>query len=80
MYPFLLILTCPKQVLPSAHRATGNGTAVSCARVGGIIAVVIGTHTDTSTPVPIYICAAFFIVMAIVAAISPYEPQHAQSI
>jgi hypothetical protein len=45
------------EVLPSAHRATGNGVAV-----------------DTATPVPIYICAALYIVMAGVAVAMPYEP------
>lgn len=50
------------------------------ARIMGIVAVVIGTHTDTSTPVPIYVCAALFVVIAIVAAVSPYEPQNGQSI
>lgn len=67
-------------MLPSAHRATGNGTAVSCARVMGVMAVIIGTFTDTSTPVPIYICAALFVVLAIISAASPYEPQRGQSI
>lgn len=69
-----------KQVLPSAHRATGNGTAVSMARIMGIVAAIIGTHTDTSSPQPIFVCASLFVVMAIIAAVSPYEPQHGQSI
>ncbi len=46
------------EVLPSAHRATGNGIAVSFNRIMGIIAAVVGIVADTSTPVPIYICAA----------------------
>lgn len=29
---------------------------------------------QTSTPVPIYICAALYIVMAIVSACFPFEP------
>jgi hypothetical protein len=50
------------------------------ARISGIIAVVVGTNTDTSTPEPIFVCASLFVVMAIISAVSPYEPQRAQSI
>lgn len=69
-----------QQVLPSAHRATGNGTAVSMARIMGIVAVIVGTHADTSSSVPIYVCAGLFVVIAAIAAVSPYEPQNGQSI
>lgn len=62
------------EVLPSAHRATGNGIAVACNRVMGIISAVVGTTADTSTSVPIYICAALFLAMAIVSASFPFEP------
>ena len=46
------------EVLPSAHRATGNGISVACNRVMGIVSAVIGVVANTSTPVPIFICAA----------------------
>ncbi|KAL1884016.1 Filamentous Growth Regulator [Diaporthe australafricana] len=62
------------EVLSSAHRATGNGVAVACARVMGILSAVIATFADTSTPVPIYLCAALFIAMAVVSAFFPFEP------
>lgn len=62
------------EVLPSAHRGTGNGIAVGWNRVMGILSAVIATVADTSTPVPIYICAALYVVMAGVAAVFPYEP------
>ncbi|KAF2643048.1 membrane transporter [Massarina eburnea CBS 473.64] len=62
------------EVLPSAHRGTGNGLAVSGNRVMGILSAVIATVADTSTPVPIYICAALYVVMAGVAAVFPFEP------
>ncbi|KAF2021626.1 membrane transporter [Aaosphaeria arxii CBS 175.79] len=62
------------EVLPSAHRGTGNGIAIGWNRVMGILSAVIATVADTSTPVPIYICAALYIVMAGVAAIFPFEP------
>lgn len=34
---------------------------------------------QTSTPVPIYICAALYIVMAMVAAVFPFEPYGSRS-
>ena len=62
------------EVLPSAHRATGNGIAVACNRLMGIMSAVIATFTDTNTPVPIYLCAALFVAMAGVSALFPFEP------
>ncbi|KAK9770684.1 hypothetical protein SCAR479_12669 [Seiridium cardinale] len=62
------------EVLPSAHRATGNGIAVACNRIMGIISAVVGTTADTTTSVPIYVCAALFIGMAAVSAVFPFEP------
>ncbi|KAJ4286691.1 Filamentous Growth Regulator [Kalmusia sp. IMI 367209] len=62
------------EVLPSAHRGTGNGLAVSGNRIMGILSAVIATYADrvkTATPVPIYICAALYVVMAGIAAIFP---------
>ncbi|KAJ4340217.1 Filamentous Growth Regulator [Ascochyta clinopodiicola] len=62
------------EVLPSAHRGTGNGIAIGWNRVMGILSAVIATVADTSTPVPIYICAALYILMAAIAALFPFEP------
>ncbi|KAM3075590.1 Filamentous Growth Regulator, variant 2 [Clarireedia jacksonii] len=62
------------EVLPSAHRATGNGVAVACNRVMGILSAVIATVAGTSTPVPIYVCAALYAVMAGLAVCFPFEP------
>ncbi|KAJ5707450.1 hypothetical protein N7488_007251 [Penicillium malachiteum] len=62
------------EVFPSAHRGTGNGVAIGLNRIMGIISAVIGAAADLSTAVPIYICAALYIVMAIVAAVLPFEP------
>lgn len=62
------------EVLPSAHRATGNGVAVACNRVMGIMSAVIATYANTATSVPIYICAALYIAMAAVAICFPFEP------
>lgn len=67
------------EVLPSAHRATGNGVAVACNRVMGILSAVIATVSNTSTPVPIYICAALFLAMAGVSAVFPFEPHGRRS-
>lgn len=62
------------EVLPSAHRATGNGIAVACNRVMGIISAVVGTTANTGTTAPIYVCAALFAGLAIISVIFPFEP------
>ncbi|KIW65416.1 hypothetical protein PV04_07679 [Phialophora macrospora] len=59
---------------PSAHRATGNGIAVGLNRVMGLVSAFVATYANTATSAPIYICATFYIVMAIVAATFPFEP------
>ncbi|RDW84216.1 MFS transporter [Aspergillus mulundensis] len=62
------------EVLPSAHRGTGNGIAIGLNRIMGIVSAVVGREADTSTSVPLYICAALYIVMAIIAGAFPFEP------
>ncbi|KAH6621572.1 major facilitator superfamily domain-containing protein [Chaetomium sp. MPI-SDFR-AT-0129] len=62
------------EVLPSAHRATGNGVAVAGNRIMGALSAVIATEADTSTSAPIYICGALFAGLGIVAALFPFEP------
>ncbi|KAI4853046.1 hypothetical protein E4T44_01083 [Aureobasidium sp. EXF-8845] len=62
------------EVLPSAHRGTGNGIAIAMNRVMGIVSAIVAT-----TPVPIYICAALYIVMAAAAAAFPFEPMGKRS-
>lgn len=62
------------EVLPSAHRATGNGVAVACNRVMGIMSAVIATYANPNTSAPIYLCGALYIGMAAVAVAFPFEP------
>ncbi|OBR05254.1 major facilitator superfamily transporter [Colletotrichum higginsianum IMI 349063] len=62
------------EVFPSAHRATGNGIAVACNRLMGIVSAFVATSGDTTTAVPLYVCAALFGLMAGVSALFPFEP------
>lgn len=62
------------EVLPSAHRATGNGVALACNRIMGILSAVIATVADTSTSAPLFICGGLLVAMGIVAALFPLEP------
>jgi MFS family permease len=52
----IILLTLPTaytpEVLPSAHRGTGNGLAVSGNRIMGILSAVIATVADVSHPLP----------------------------
>jgi len=43
------------------------------------MSAVIATYANTSTPVPIYLCAALYIVMAITSACFPFEPMGMRS-
>lgn len=62
------------EVLPSAHRATGNGIAVAFNRIMGILSAVIATEADTSTSAPIFICGVLLVVMGILSVLFPFEP------
>jgi MFS family permease len=68
------------EVLPSAHRGTGNGIAVAFNRLMGTMSAIIGTFASTSSDVPIYVCAALLGVAGITAALFPYETQGKRSI
>jgi hypothetical protein len=62
------------EVLPSAHRATGNGIAVACNRIMGVMSAIIAVEADTATSAPIYICGGLFVALGLVAAVFPFEP------
>ena len=62
------------EVLPSAHRATGNGIAVACNRIMGNVSALVGTFADPDTPAPLYVCGALFIATAVTASFFPFEP------
>ena len=63
------------EVLPSAHRGTGNAITVACNRIMGIMAAVIGTYVDLTSSVPIYICAGAFGGLALFSFLFPFEPR-----
>jgi hypothetical protein len=63
------------EVLPSAHRGTGNALTVACNRIMGIVAALIGTYADLTTSLPIYVCAASFAGLALLSFLFPFEPR-----
>ncbi|KAF4471760.1 major facilitator superfamily transporter [Fusarium albosuccineum] len=67
------------EVLPSAHRATGSGIAVSFNRLMGIVSAFVASSGNTATAVPLYVCAALFGGLAIIAALFPFEPHGRRS-
>jgi hypothetical protein len=40
----------------------------------GIMSAIIATYANTATSAPLYVCAALFIIAAIVAVLFPFEP------
>ncbi|CAF1574170.1 unnamed protein product [Adineta ricciae] len=67
------------EVLPSAHRGTGNAITVACNRIMGIVAALVGTYADLSSSVPIYVCAASFGALALFSFLFPFEPRGSRS-
>ncbi|KAI9315428.1 hexose transporter [Zopfochytrium polystomum] len=67
------------EVLPSAHRTTGNGLSVAANRVMGIVSAIIGTFANTHTTIPVYICAGLFAFLAFISFLFPYEPRGKRS-
>ncbi|CAF1482462.1 unnamed protein product, partial [Didymodactylos carnosus] len=61
------------EILPAAHRGTGNAISVSCNRIMGIVAALIGSYADLTSSIPIYVCAASFGVLAILSILFPFE-------
>uniref|UniRef100_A0A060T395 ARAD1C35530p n=1 Tax=Blastobotrys adeninivorans TaxID=409370 RepID=A0A060T395_BLAAD len=68
------------EVMPSQHRATGNGLCVSLARIVSIVSPVVAYYGDTSSSVPMFVMAACFILLAIISALFPYEVRGKHSI
>jgi hypothetical protein len=68
------------EILPSAHRGTGNGIAVAFNRLMGMVSALIGAFTSTSSSVPIYVCAALLGLCGILAVIFPLESRGRRSI
>jgi MFS family permease len=62
------------EVMPSSARATGNALCLFCTRISTAMVPVIAWYSDTSSVVPIWICGAFFAVIAITALFLPFEP------
>jgi hypothetical protein len=68
------------EILPSAHRGTGNGIAVALNRLMGMVSALIGAFTSTSSSIPIYVCAALLGFCGILAVIFPLESRGRRSI
>lgn len=67
------------EVMPSAHRSTGNGLAVGVNRIFGIIAPIIAYYGDTASAIPLYVMASCFAILVLVSIAMPFEPMGKQS-
>lgn len=69
------------EVLPTYCRTTGSGIAMFFDRLGGVIAPIIEYYAeDSSSTAPIWVCAAFFGVIGVLALLFPYEPSRYRSV
>lgn len=68
------------EVMPSAHRATGNGISVSCNRAMGAVSPVVAYYAGTGTSVPVYVMAAVLGALSIISMLLPYEVRGRNSV
>ncbi len=57
---------------PGPHRGTGTGTEATLLRFGGLCASLIASHTGF-TAVPIYVSAAMWVLVGVMAFGLPFE-------
>ncbi|RPD62611.1 MFS general substrate transporter [Lentinus tigrinus ALCF2SS1-7] len=63
------------ELFPTKSRGTGNAIVASANRVFGIMAPIIALYADLSTPVPIYVSGALFLLSGLIALLLPFEPR-----
>ncbi|KAK7681656.1 MFS sugar transporter [Cerrena zonata] len=68
------------ELFPTKDRGTGNAIVSSANRVFGIMAPIIALYADLSTPVPIYVAGALFLVSGLIVLLLPFEPRGKASI
>ncbi|KAL3472072.1 MFS general substrate transporter [Aspergillus californicus] len=61
------------EIMPSAHRATGYGLCVIVNRIGGIIAILIGSYANVNTTAPLFVCAGLYAFLVVTSLILPLE-------
>ncbi|KAI0667722.1 MFS general substrate transporter [Trametes maxima] len=68
------------ELFPTKDRGTGNAIVGSANRVFGIMAPIIALYADLSTPVPIWVAGALFLVSGLICLLLPFEPRGKASI
>lgn len=78
MYGTLYALS--PEIFPAKDRGTGNALVAAANRVFGVMAPIIALYADLSTPIPIYVSGALFVVAGFIALLLPFEPRGRASI
>jgi len=68
------------ELFPTKDRGTGNAIVATANRIFGIMAPIIALYADLSTPVPIYVSGALFLVSGLIALLLPFDPRGKASI
>ncbi|KAI1811296.1 putative sugar transporter [Poronia punctata] len=71
MYAVLYAFT--PEVFPTKDRGTGNALTATSNRIFGIFAPILAIYADLSTPVPVYVSGALFILAGLVVLTLPFE-------
>lgn len=61
------------EIMPSAHRATGYGLCVIINRIGGIVAILIGSYANVDTTTPLFVCASLYVLLVGTSLLLPFE-------
>lgn len=71
MYAVLYAYT--PEIFPTLHRGTGNALTATANRIFGIMAPIVAMYADLTTPAPVYVSGALFLVAGAICFILPYE-------
>lgn len=68
------------EIFPTKIRGTAVGLAASANRVFGIFAPIIAIFADLTTPAPIFVSGALFLLAGLLVLLYPYEPHGKSSL
>ncbi|PLB53076.1 sugar transporter [Aspergillus steynii IBT 23096] len=73
---YAILYSYTPEVMPTASRGTGCGTAVAFGRLASLASPFVATFADTATSVPIWVCLGLYVFSGVVALGLPFEPRH----
>lgn len=72
-FGYATLFSYTTEILPSQFRSTATSGCVYWSRIAGVLFPFVAYYTDTSSNVPIFICAAMYLVIALITILLAYE-------